>query len=295
MREVSKLTVAAAVAGLGLWAIAGTALAQPALKGAAAGDVVFAPHRAVYDLSLDETNSASGVAGVSGRIVYELTGSACEGYAQSMRFVTQTVTQEGDTQVTDLRTSSWEQVPPRRLRFSTSTYQNEQPADQTQGVAERDNPTGAVRVDLTRPAKRKVDLSGNIYFPIQHSMAIVKAARSGQHILAADLFDGSETGDKIYATSTVIGRQIPPGKGRALSLSSSSAKLDDVPSWPVSVSYFAPGGKRADSLPLYEMSYRFHDNGVTSSLRIDHGEFAIRGELKELAYLEAGKCPPAKP
>lgn len=295
MREVSKLTVAAAVAGVGLWAIAGTALAQPALKGAAAGDLVFAPHRAVYDLSLDETNSASGVAGVSGRIVYELTGSACEGYAQSMRFVTQTVTQEGDTQVTDLRTSSWEQVPPRRLRFSTSTYQNEQPADQTQGVAERDSPTGAVRVDLTRPAKRKVDLSGNIYFPIQHSMAIVKAARSDQHILAADLFDGSETGDKIYATSTVIGRQIPPGKGRALSLSSSSAKLDDVPSWPISVSYFTPGGKRADTLPLYEMSYRFHDNGVTSSLRIDHGEFAIKGELKELTYLEAGKCPPAKP
>ncbi len=61
---------------------------------------MFAPHRAIYDLSLDETNSGSGVAGVSGRIVYELTGSPCEGYAQSMRFVTQTVTQEGDTQVT---------------------------------------------------------------------------------------------------------------------------------------------------------------------------------------------------
>ncbi len=159
MREVSKLTAAAACAGAGLWVLVGTALAQSALKGPAPGDVVFAPHRAVYDLSLDETNSGSGVAGVSGRIVYELTGSSCEGYAQSMRFVTQTMTQEGDTQVTDLRTSSWEQVPPRRLRFSTSTYQNEQPADQTQGVAERENPTSATRVDLTRPAKRKIDLS----------------------------------------------------------------------------------------------------------------------------------------
>jgi envelope integrity protein B len=295
MREVSKLTAAAACAGAGLWVLVGAALAQSALKGPTPGDVVFAPHRAVYDLSLDETNSGSGVAGVSGRIVYELTGSSCEGYAQSMRFVTQTMTQEGDTQVTDLRTSSWEQVPPRRLRFSTSTYQNEQPADQTQGVAERENPTGATRVDLTRPAKRKIDLSGTVYFPIQHSMAIVKAARSGTHILAADLFDGSETGDKIYSTSTVIGRQIPPGKGNALSLSSGSAKLDDVPSWPVSVSYFTPGRDRADTLPLYEMSYRFHDNGVTSSLRIDHGEFAIKGELKELTYLDAGKCPPAKP
>lgn len=295
MRVFSKLMAAAACAGVCLWALVGTVFAQTALKGAAGADIVFAPHRAIYDLSLDETNSGSGVAGVSGRIVYELTGSACEGYAQSMRFVTETVTQEGDTQVTDLRTSSWEQVPPRRLRFSTSTYQNEQPADQTQGIAERENPTGGARVDLTRPAKRKISLAGNVYFPIQHSMAIVKAARAGTTILAADLFDGSETGDKIYATSTVIGRQIPPGKGRALSLSSSSAKLDDVPSWPVSVSYFTPGRSRTDTLPLYEMSYRFHDNGVTSSLRIDHGEFAIRGELKELTYLDAGKCPVAKP
>ena len=68
---------------------------------------------------------------VTGRIVYELTGSACEGYAQNMRYVTQTMNQDGAAQTTDLRTSSWEAVPPLKLRFSSSTYQNEQPADQT--------------------------------------------------------------------------------------------------------------------------------------------------------------------
>lgn len=299
MRAFAKPSAVLIAACLGLWlgklSLGVPALAAPSVKGAAPqSDVVFAPHRAVYDLSLDDSKSGSGVAGVNGRIVYELTGSPCEGYSQSMRFVTQTITQEGEQQVTDLRTSSWEQVPPRRLRFSTSTFQNEQPADQTQGIAERDAPTGGARVDLTRPAKRKFSLSGNIYFPIQHSMAIVKAARAGTTILAADLFDGSETGDKIYATSTVIGRKIAPGAGTPIKLSTGSGRLDDVPSWPISVSYFTPGASRTDALPLYEMSYRFHENGVTSSLRIDHGEFAIRGEIKELTYLEAGKCPPAK-
>lgn len=299
MRVFAKPTAVLIAAGLGLWlgqlSLGVPAVAAPAAKGVPQqSDVVFAPHRAVYDLRLDDSKSGSGVAGVNGRIVYELTGSACEGYSQSMRFVTQTITQEGDSQVTDLRTSSWEQVPPRRLRFSTSTFQNEQPADQTQGIAERDAPTGGTRVDLTRPAKRKFSLSGNIYFPIQHSMAIIKAARSGTHILAADLFDGSETGDKIYATSTVIGRQIAPGAGTPIELSSGSGQIDNVASWPISVSYFTPGASRTDSLPLYEMSYRFHENGVTSSLRIDHGEFAIRGELKELTYLDPGKCAPPK-
>lgn len=259
--------------------------AGPALK-----EVVFAPHRAIYDLSLDNAQSGSGVSGVNGRIVYELSGNACEGYAQSMRFVTQTLNQEGEMQTTDLRTSSWEEVPARKLRFSTSTFQNEISAEQTQGVATRAQGSGAATVAIAKPEKREAKLAGDIYFPIQHSMAIIQAARAGRTILAADLFDGSETGDKIYATSTAIGRQMKPGAGPVISLAKGVADLDRVPSWPISVSYFAQKQGPGDATPLYEMSYRFHENGVTSSLRINHGDFAIKGELKELTYFEASPC-----
>ncbi|HEX2842762.1 cell envelope integrity EipB family protein [Hyphomicrobium sp.] len=264
--------------------------AAPALK-----EVVFAPHRAIYDLSLESAKSGSGVAGVNGRIVYELSGNACEGYAQSMRFVTQTLNQEGEIQTTDLRTSSWEEVPALRLRFSTSTYQNDIAADQTQGVAKRTQPNGAVSVDLGKPTRRQVPLSGDIYFPIQHSMAIIQAARAGRTIFAADLFDGSESGDKVYSTSTAIGRQTKPGGGAVISLAKGSADLDRVPSWPVSVSYFPAAQAQGDTIPLYEMSYRFHENGVTSSLTINHGDFSIKGELKELTYFEASPCKVPSP
>jgi hypothetical protein len=264
--------------------------AAPALKA-----VEFAPHRAVYDLSLDNAQSGSGVSGVNGRIVYELSGNACEGYAQSMRFVTQTLNQEGEMQTTDLRTSSWEEVPARRLRFSTSTYQNELPAEQTQGMAKRTQASGGATVNLVRPDKREAQLSGDVYFPIQHSMAIIQAARAERTILAADLFDGSETGDKIYSTSTAIGRQIKPGAGPVVSLAKGVSGLDRVPSWPISVSYFSATPTPGDALPLYEMSYRFHDNGVTSSLRINHGDFAIKGELKELKYFESSPCKTPAP
>lgn len=279
----------AVLVGLGLAVLAGqqgAALhAAPALK-----EVVFAPHRAVYDLSLDSARSSSGVAGVNGRIVYELTGNACEGYAQSMRFVTQTLNQDGDVQLTDLRTSSWEEVPARRLRFSTSSYQNEIQAEQTQGIAKRAQASGEAAVELSRPSKKTAKLSGNIYFPIQHSMAIIQAARAGRTMLAADLFDGSESGEKIYATSTAIGRQSKAGDVAKLSLAKGIAALDRVPSWPITVSYFPPADVRGDTVPLYEMSYRFHENGVTSRLRINHGDFAINGDLKELTYLEVSPC-----
>lgn len=282
-------TLAFGIAALAGWS--GPADAVPA----AAGDVVFQPHRAVYDLTLDVAKSGSGVASVNGRIVYELSGSACEGYAQSMRFVTQTFNQEGDMQMTDLRTSSWEEVPARRLRFSTSTYQNDIPAEQTQGTARRAQASGDATVKLQRPTEREATLAGNIYFPIQHSMAIIRSARSGKTILAADLFDGSETGDKIYSTSTAIGGEIKAGSGASIALTKGSGALDRIRSWPISVSYFPTDTGQGDTVPLYEMSYRFHENGVTSSLRINHGDFAIRGELKELTYSEASPCkrPPA--
>lgn len=285
-----KGAVKAAVVGV---VMAAAALSGPAVMAganAAGKEIVFVPHRAVYDLSLDNVSSASGVASVNGRIVYELSGSRCEGYAQSMRFVTQTLNQQGDVQTTDLRTSSWEEVPAKRLRFSTSTFQNEVQAEQTQGEAKRKQPSGTATVELVRPAEREFELDGNIYFPIQHSMAIIQAAQSGQFILAANLFDGSETGDKIYATSTAIGRQVKQGQGAPIALTKGGDGLEDVPSWPVLISYYASDTGKADAVPLYEMSYRFHENGVTSSLRINHGEFAIRGELKELTYFEASPC-----
>jgi hypothetical protein len=289
MRNVAR---AAAVLTLALMQLSP---AGEAVSGPAPSEVVFAPHRAVYDLTLDGTRLGSGVSEVTGRIVYELTGSACEGYAQTMRYVTQTVSQDGEPQITDLRTSSWESVPPRRLRFSSSTYQNDQSIDQTQGTAERSGERGQVKVTLTRPTKRTHDIVADIYFPIQHSMAVIAAAREGKRTLTADLYDGSEGGDKYFATTTAIGRQVSPGAKTTLAGLKDGGKLDRVPSWPVSIGYFKPVQGHSDGLPLYEMSYRFHENGVTSSLRIDHGEFAIKGDLKELSYLEAGKCPPAKP
>jgi EipB-like len=43
------------------------------------------------------------------------------------------------------------------------------------------------------------------------------------------------------------------------------------------------------------MSYRFHENGVTSDLRLDYGDYALKGELKELTFLETTNCPVDKP
>lgn len=273
----------------------------PAVAEVMTPEVAFAPHRAIYELSIDGSSPGSSVASVNGRIVYELTGSTCEGFTQNMRFVTMTSNSEGASQTTDLRTSSWEQVPANKLRFSSSTYQNDESTEQARGTALRSAPQETPTIDLSKPEKKSFKAASPVYFPMQHSAALIQSARAGKTRLSADLYDGSENGSKIYTTSALIGGRVAPGAAsiKALAGQKAGTALDAVPSWPVSISYFAQikdgPVKHKDEVPLYEMSYRFHENGVTSNLRLDYGEYALKGDLKELVMLEPSACAADKP
>ncbi len=282
MARTSLLSGFAAVLVAGyVGAAASAAMAQP---------VKFAPHRAVYDIALARTGAASGVNELDGRLVYELKGSACDGYEQAMRFVTRTSTQDGELQVTDLRTNSWEDAPSRRLRFTSRNYQNAKLSEETQGDARRTDSGSPATVEIVKPSRAESDLPANVYFPIQHSVAVIEAARMGRLMLTADLYDGSDNGRKIYATHTVIGLERKPGTLKFPELTASGERLTQTVSWPVSISYFDKKGGKGDAVPNYEMSYRFHDNGVTSELTIDHGEYAFKGKLKELTFLPDTPC-----
>ncbi len=261
------------------------------------GAVQFRPHRAVYDITFDHATPGSGVADMSGRMVYEMTGTTCGEYAQNMRFVTRMTNQEGVAQVNDLRTSSFEELATHRLRFSSSQYENQKLSEASQGSAGPGNGASFTEVKLTKPAKKTVKLPSDIYFPIQHSLALVEAARAGHSQFTANLYDGSDRGEKFYETSAVIGPRADPGSVKAPAKVANSEKLNGLASWPIAIGYFEPGPARLDALPTYELSFRFYENGVSSRLYIDYGDFAIRGELKELTFLDAGKCaaeaPPA--
>ncbi|MBZ0211401.1 MAG: cell envelope integrity EipB family protein [Hyphomicrobium sp.] len=285
MHHLAKVLVAGAISAAMLVTPIDTSRAQ-----VAGGAVQFRPHRAVYDITFDHATPGSGVADMSGRMVYEMTGSSCGEYAQNMRFVTRMTNQEGVAQVNDLRTSSFEDLTTHRLRFSSSQYENQKLSEASQGSAGPGNGASFTEVKLVKPAKKTVKLPSDIYFPIQHSLALVEAARAGHSQFTANLYDGSDKGEKFYETSAVIGPRAAPGSVKVAAKVANGDKLDGLSSWPIAIGYFEPGPSRLDALPTYELSFRFYENGVSSRLYIDYGDFAIRGELKELTFLEEGKC-----
>jgi hypothetical protein len=282
---------------IGAAALAGCLMASGSTVATADNAVVLSPHRAVYDVTLVRAQGGSGISEMSGRLVYELTGNACAGYTQTMRFVTQIVNQEGVTSVTDLRMSSWEDAAARVFRFNSSQFKDRKQTEATVGDASRAAGNGRLKVALTQPSRKQLELAPEAMFPVQHSRELVARAMKGEQLFTADLYDGSEKGDKIYTTVSFIGKPRAPGDVSGLAEVPSAKPLEQLVSWPMSISYYDAQAKAEDSVPSYEVAYLYYSNGVTRRLMIDYGSFAVRGTLKEIEFLDAGKCDPtqAKP
>lgn len=259
--------------------------AAPAL--AAGKSVPLAPHRAVYDVALAESSAGEGIAAIEGRMVFEFTGSACSGYTLNIRLVTGMTDQSGDTTVTDLRSSTREHGEGKKFRFNSAEYHNDTLVESTRGTATRQSGGKGIVVDLSKPEENRISYSGDILFPTRHTLAILSAAREGRRIVQAKVFDGSERGERLYATTAFIGERKPPGSGEQTQ--AGGGKLAELASWPVTVSYFdaeAPD----KSTPAYEMSFRLYANGISRDVMIDYGEFAIRGALESLEFLSPPAC-----
>ena len=263
-------------------------LASPAEALAAKEPTKLVAHRAVYEMTLDDARSASGITGIDGRMVFEFTGSDCDGYSLNMRMVTQMTDTQGQTNLTDLRSSTWEQGDGQKFRFQSAQYLNDKLGDVTMGRAVRAAPSADVKVNINQPAHGELDLPGRVLFPTQHSLALIDAALSGQSMFQAQIYDGSEKGRKVYDTTAFIGKMIQPGADAKLEAPAKDKGLGELASWPVSIGYFeAKGG---DLIPSYQIDFRLYANGVSRELLIDYGDFSIHGTLTSLEYLKATEC-----
>ena len=247
------------------------------------------PHRAIYEMSLEEARSGSSISAIDGRMVFEFSGSECDGYSLNMRMVTQMTDSQGETNLSDLRSSTWEQGNGNKFRFQSAQYVNDRLGEVTMGRAIRGAPDEAVTVKLSQPARAEIDLSGPILFPTQHSLELIERAADGQRVFQAKVYDGSEKGRKVYETTAFIGSKVSPGSDAdTLEEAAQDKRLGELPSWPVSIGYFDMND--GDLTPSYQIDFRLYGNGVSRELLIDYGDFTIHGKLSSLEYLKEKKC-----
>jgi hypothetical protein len=246
-------------------------------------------HRAVYELSLGKVRGKASVQSARGRILYDFSGSTCEGYTLSFRQVAELDNGEGKVSLSDLRSNTWEDAAAKSYRFSSENHLNQKLLDSVEGKAERQ--TSAVVVTLTKPAARKVDLDAAIVFPTEHVRRIIEAAREGKTILEFPIYDGSETGVKVYNSLTVIGRVIGPGERELADAAAGDKVLSGMRRWPVTVSYFDRSKPAGEQTPVYSISFDLYENGVSRTLVLDYNDFSISGVLKTLEMRDSKPCP----
>ncbi len=253
--------------------------------------IVLAPHRAIYDLSLAQTRGNSQIIGVRGRILYDFDGNACDGYSLQFRQVSELDSGEGKVATSDLRSNTWEGGDARSFRFSSENFVDENLVDSVDGRAEHGTTTTAV--NLVKPARKVLDLDGGVVFPTEHMVRVIAAAQSGNTILEFPVYDGSDTGEKVYDTLTVIGRRLSPDERKHDDGAADDPKLAGVPRWPVTISYFEKGkaSKTGEQTPVYSIGFELYENGISRALSLDYNDFVVAGKLSSLEIKQPKPCP----
>ena len=240
----------------------------------------MAAHRAIYDLSLLKSSNG-GPESARGRIVIEFSGSACEGYVQTMRQVVELAAAEGDAARLDYRSTTFESGDATRFRFSRDNKKGGEQPDKSDGAVEKRN-RGIVLM-ISKPKRKQMDMPEGTLFPTEHMRRLIQAARDGETRFAAPLFDGADEDNRVFDTVVTIGPRKEGTDGQAM-----TAPLANMPYWPMSMSFFER--EKGDGMPAQTMRFNVYNNGVIAAIVIDFGDFALSGKLQGLEMLKASTC-----
>lgn len=267
------------------YAVSGAVVLGFGMSLAAAGPVQLAPHRATYALSLDGSKAAKRVESAQGEIVYEIRGNACAGYTVALKQNTRLDTDGGGRMSSALTTATWEDGASNAYRFSIQNSINADVRDDANGIAERKD--GRIVVKATKPKTESFELDGGIVMPTQHVIKILTMAAQGEPVLEAPVYDGSPDARKVYDTLAVIGKGTSATDGLE-----DAAKTDGLAGrtrYPVTISYYERGANT--QTPEYVISFDLYDNGVSRALKLDYGDFVLRGQLISYEALPTEECP----
>ena len=244
----------------------------------------FAPHRALYDLSLVRAHSGSGIAKVAGKMAVEWNNS-CTGWAFQYRSVIDVAFHEGAPVQLASNATSWESSDGRIYRFDVRHKTNGSEMEHIAGVAKLTGANGAGQTHFTHPKPLKLDLPAGTLFPVAHSYAIIRTAKKGgtAQFVSRTMFDGMDVRG-LYQVNAVIG----PVKSSQMNTPDHHGVLKGIPSWSVSLAYFATNSNK--SAPEHEIKMRLFANGVADNLIMDFEDFVVRARLSQIELLADPSC-----
>ena len=241
----------------------------------------LASHRGVYSLTLDRARENATIVDVSGAMVFEII-DACESWASRQRFTMTLRNREGTELETGSDYATLESMDGRNLRFSLTQVTQGAVRSRVAGQAEL-TADGSGVARYSEPEVKELPIPPGTLLPNTHTIAALNAARAGQRLLVAPIFDGT-TADGAQQTTTVLSPwQGPQPVPEAPSLSTLGSSR-------MRIAFFEPDGEQAGGArtPSYEVSLRYFENGVADDMIMDFGDFTVRAKLVRLEEAPGG-------
>jgi hypothetical protein len=241
----------------------------------------LASHRGIYSLTLDRARENATIVDVSGAMVFEII-DACESWASRQRFTMTLRNREGTELETGSDYATLESMDGRNLRFSLTQMTQGAVKSRVAGQAEL-TADGSGVARYSEPEVKELPIPPGTLLPNTHTIAALNAARAGQRLLVAPIFDGT-TADGAQQTTTVLSPwQGPQPVPEAPSLSTLGSSR-------MRIAFFEPDGEQAGGArtPSYEVSLRYFENGVADDMIMDFGDFTVRAKLVRLEEAPGG-------
>jgi len=249
-----------AILSLSFLLMAGTAVA--------AAPVELTGQSATYDLSLVKVRGHS-VTGATGRLQFDVTDT-CRAYAVTQRMTLLIRKEDGSLARSVSDYDTWESRDGQHFSFLLRETDGDKTTVQSQGIAELGKDGGTA--SYTEPKHHVVKLPPGTLFPMAQTAALLNAAEAGKQFIAPPLFDGTSTDGAEDSFVAVLGLSGPK--------KSEFPAIAKLPSVLVDIGFFPR--VRHDNEPDFRSQMRYYTNGVARDVRLDFGNFVMRGHLVHL-------------
>ncbi len=246
------------------------------LPGLALADDLTGQH-ALYTLTLSKVRSHD-VTGATGQMAFDvIDGCTGWGTTQHMTLLIRNADGSLNKSVTDYVT--WESKDGKSMTFSLTEADNDgAPHVDDAGSAMLNNPDGSGTITYTAPSSVRMKMPAGTLFPTAHTQALLAAGHDGKKFIAPMLFDGT-TADGAQATFVaVLGHDGP--------MPNDFAPLAKLPSTVVDIAFF--DRKQNDQNPNFRSQMRYFDDGVSTDILLDFGDFIMTGKLIKLSIPASG-------
>jgi hypothetical protein len=237
------------------------------------------PHVAEYHFKMTRSEAGSSIVDASGVLGYRFE-KMCDGWVTEMQQIMILQGSEGTPINSAYSMTQWEDFDATEYRFRMRDYLDGTKVDEVVGKATRDG--DMVKVSYEIPVEVEEELPGDVMFPTQHSLVLLKRAQEGARFANDLVFDGSGESPTNRVAVVISGR-----KGA----DNSAEDPDDIASGAfhrMSLAFYPLGA--AENRPSTEMTVDFAENGVAHGMRFDYGEFEVLGTLDKVSRLPLPDC-----